>query len=424
MKIVLGRSYERMKFGNAELYAVMLVIAALLLLRDSFGAGINKFLFVLIIGVAAMAFSLEKVIYLISFVMPLYVGVPGNYLTLVFLLRFLMEYKRIKLNGLNLVFCILAGGYILVQSIVTNHLAIAELVFFPSLVLVTFLYSNSIQYDKNKLIFCYTMGVAALGLIMLISTLQVYDIADLLHVASRLGDDATRFAEEGIMNVSVDPNFFGMFAIAAISMGVDALTQKQKQFSRGEAWFMLAATASCVAVGLLGLSRAFFLVLAVWAAMYIISKKNMKAFMIAFAAMLVVVIGLFVLMPDVIDAIVSRFSEENASTAGGRTTLIVKFWELWSESVFSMLLGTGIFDCHVHCTPLQALFGGGLVFSVLLAGFILTLSRKTPNPGVTVSAMQRWLPMFATVLMSMTVPGINLLNFMYPIVFVGLAMRS
>ena len=42
---------------------------------------------------------------------------------------------------------------------------------------------------------------------------------------------------------------------------------------------MFGAMASCVVVGLLGLSRAFFLALAVWAAMYIISKKVLITFL-------------------------------------------------------------------------------------------------------------------------------------------------
>lgn len=118
------------------------------------------------------------------------------------------------------------------------------------------------------------MGVAALGLIMLISTLQVYDFVDLLTSSTRLGDDSMHFAEEGIMNVSIDPNFYGMFAITAISTGVEVLSGYESALSGSERSLMLVAVGSSLVVALIGLSRAFFMVLCVWGVLYALSRKK------------------------------------------------------------------------------------------------------------------------------------------------------
>lgn len=399
------------------LYFMMFAIGLLLLVRDAFGVSINKYIILAVVAVATFAFPIEKVVYFIAFLMPLYVGIPGNYLTLVFLVRFLGETHRVHFNSRGIICCVLAGGYAFVDALVHDNTEIAQLVFFPSMVLVMLIYSLRVPYSKNRLVLCYSLGVAALGLIMLISTLQVYDLMDLLTSATRLGDDATSFAEEGIMNVSVDPNFYGMFAIAAISTGVEVFGNN-RALSKAERVCLLVALCACAAVALIGLSRAFFLMIFAWGMLYALSRKKAKTLLLFAIVAIIAGVAVYMFMPDVLDAIFARLSEDNVSDGGGRVSMIERYYSVWATNAQTMLFGVGIFDCYVHCTPLQALFGGGLVFTVFIAGFISTLGVKRKAKS-RVPFLRKWLPMIATVLMAVTVPALMLINSMYPLIFVG-----
>lgn len=424
MKIILGKQKKTERNENTDLYFLMFFIAVLLFLRDWGQVPVNKYLLLILVAIPALLMPLRKTLYLMCFVMPLYVGLPGNYLTLVFLLKYCLVGKQVKLNGYNLVFCILAGGYVLLQSYATNHVAIAELVFFPSLVLVMFMYACRIPYDKKQILLCYAAGVTALGLIMLLSTLRVYAFEDLLTAATRLGDNSMQFAEAGVMNVSIDPNFYGMFAIAAIATGCSALLQNQINFSKPEKIMLAAMITVCAAIGLLGLSRGFLLVLLIWAVAFTFSSNNVKTFGTVLLLGLLAVAAVFIFMPSVMESLLERFAEASTSTGGGRLTLIEDYAALWGASLGSIFFGVGLWDCNVHSMPLQPLFGGGILLFVSMLGFVLTLSRKRHSATRKGSFVQRWLPLGCTVLMSMTVPAFNLLNFMYPIILEGLYMKQ
>lgn len=400
------------------LYLLMALLGVMLLMRDAYGFSIHKYIFLLLIAGATIILPIEKVMCLIAFVMPLYVGLPGNYLTLVFLMRFLLESGRIRLRASNLLFCVLAGMYALLQAFVTNHMAIAELMLFPGLVLVMLMFAKGVPYNREKLVLCYGMGVAALGLIMLVSTLQVHDLSDLLDVTFRLGAAAVEETNSAIMNVSVDPNFYGTFVISSLALSVPVIGGGA--LPKQEKLLLIAATGASVAVLLVGLSRAALLVVVLWLLLYILSRNDAKTFLITLLVAVVCVVLVLYFMPDVVSALEDRFRNEDLSTGGGRVALMKEFWLLWWETLPSILFGVGLFDCNVHCAPLQALFGGGLVFFVCLMGYVLTLGGRSRRGGPSVGR----LPMFVTVLMLSTVPALTLINFMYPAVFVGLCRKG
>ena len=117
MQRVLGKNDYTLRKSSLDIGMIVLLIGGLLLLRDLGGVSVNKYLYLALVAIATFLLPIEKVVYLISFLMPLYVGMPGNYMTIVFLVRFLPEIKSLKVNARNWVFCILAGGYALVQAL-------------------------------------------------------------------------------------------------------------------------------------------------------------------------------------------------------------------------------------------------------------------------------------------------------------------
>ena len=74
------------------LYMVFVLLAILLFLRDSFDISINKYIFIIIIIPYILFAKFENAILLWVAIMPLYVGLPGNYITFAVLLKFAYIY--------------------------------------------------------------------------------------------------------------------------------------------------------------------------------------------------------------------------------------------------------------------------------------------------------------------------------------------
>lgn len=406
------------------LIASIVLMILLLSLRDIGGFAVNKYLFLLITAVTVFALPIDKVMYFIAFVMPLYVGLPGNYMTLIFLARFLLDYRKIRIKGTTFIFCILAGSYVLMQSFITNHTAISELMFFPGMVLVMFMFSVDVKIDKRKLILSYAVGVAALGLIMLIHTLQIYDFDVLLRSATRLGAVIIDYNKAEGMLVNVDPNFYGFFSITAISLGAGCINYRGKEKLPTLYMFgLLVSIGICVVISLIGLSRSFLLILIAWLLLYLLSIKNTRAFFISLSVILILTVIVINFIPDVWNALNDRFSDSSMATANGRTELITEFHEVWSEKLSTTLFGVGIFDCTIHCMPLQILYGGGLMFCTLFVPYMITL-LKNKSFKKSDGVLQKYLTLFATFAMSLTVPALALVNAMFPIALVGICLNQ
>lgn len=404
------------------LIASIILMILLLSLRDIGGFAVNKYLFLVITAVTVLALPIDKVMCFIAFVMPLYIGLPGNYMTMIFLARFLLDYRKLRFKGTTFMFCVFAGSYALIQSFITNHTDISELMFFPGMILVMFMFSIDVKIDKSKLILSYAMGVAALGLIMLIHTLKFCDLGELLTSTNRLGSILQ--AQKTGMLINIDPNYYGLFCIALISLGVKNLNDNSgKSADKKSKTLMILLMGICVIIGLIGLSRAFVLVMIAWLLLYLLSVKNMRAFLVSAIAFIIALMLVINFIPDVWKAINDRFSDSTMATGNGRTELIVKFHEAWSAKFSTMLFGVGIFDCNVHCMPLQVLYGGGLVFGILFVLYTITL-LKTKNSNRSSSVLQKYLPLTVSLAMSCSVPALVLINIMYPVILTGLWMNQ
>lgn len=404
------------------LIASIILMILLLSLRDIGGISVNKYLFLVIAAVTVCVLPIDKVMCFIAFVMPLYVGLPGNYMTLIFLARFLLDYRKLRFKGTTFMFCVFAGSYALIQSFITNHMTISELMFFPGMILVMFMFSLNAKIDKSELILSYATGVAALGLIMLIHTLQFCDFGDLLTSTNRLGSVLRSQNIEMVINV--DPNYYGLFCIAAVSSAVKYLnTNAKKEINKLTKILIIIMLAVCVTVSLIGLSRAFVLVAFIWLILYLLSVKKMKSLLITLFSLLLVIVLVNWFMPSVFDALIERFNDNTMATGNGRTELVYSYHQQWTANISTMLFGSGIFDCEVHCMPLQVLYGGGIVFSILFVSYILSLVKKfdfKKNVGV----LQTLLPLLTTVLMSCSVPALQLINIMYPIIITELCINE
>ncbi len=392
------------------------VFFVLLTLRDVHSVGINKNIFIVITGFCALTLKTNHLIYLFCFLFPLYVGLPGNYMTLILIIRLILENYRFKTSTFAI--SMLIAGYMFLQNLITGYTGIVPMMFIAGVILVLLLFSGKYKLDTVALVFMYSAGVAALGYIMLASTLNVYDFTELLSTSFRLGSSSVDYVAQGVMNVSVDPNFYGMFSICAISLAFPlAFQPKTKPLIRiCLCLFIIVQIVVC----LIGLSRTFILIFFAWIILYLVSQKNIKGTVIALIAVIVIVALVANYMPDVVEAVLDRFSDSDISTGNGRIRLITEFWNEWSSSIITFLFGIGLFNCNVHCMPLQFLFGGGLILFVLMVALFFSCK----NFSRTKIPFSESLPFIVTFLMMCTVPAAGLLNYMFPLVLIGLITQN
>ena len=83
----------------------------------------------------------------------------------------------------------------------------------PSVFIVVLLFSMKGRLDESKICLFYSLGVAVLGAIMLLSTLKVNSLSDLLSSHYRLGTKRDDLASTAATKTVTDPNYYGFFVI-------------------------------------------------------------------------------------------------------------------------------------------------------------------------------------------------------------------
>lgn len=402
-------------FSYLSIFIWGFVFFILLMMRDSYSVGINKYIFFGIICICALYMKTNHLIYLFCFLFPLYVGLPGNYMTLVLIVRLSIEIRQFRAS--SFILSIVLAVFTFAQNLATGASGIVPMMFVVGIILILVLFTLKKDLEVLPMILMYSAGVAALGFIMLVSTLQVYDFADLMSSSFRLGSGNVDYVDEGTMNVSADPNFYGMFSIASISIAFPFIFQpKTKAIIKV---FLSVFLFTQLVICLIGLSRTFIIVFIAWAFIYMLTQKNFKSAIFTGIAIIAILIFLVVCMPNVLEAALSRFKDSDMATANGRITLIQDFWKKWSGSIITMLFGVGLYNCNVHCMPLQFLFGGGLIMFVLI--IVLIISYRSDKPSRKLSD---FLPFVATFIMMCTVPAAGLFNYMFPLILIGLCMPN
>jgi hypothetical protein len=324
--------------------------------------------------------------------------------------RFLADLKNFRFKTTSFMLILGICCFILIQNIATGYTGIVPMMLVVGMVVILCLFSYRGELNKTMLVLMFSAGVAAVGYIMLTATLQIYEWGDLLTSTQRLGAGTTNYVDSKIMNVSIDPNVYGTFAIPALATAVPLVLEKEGKASTR--FFLLVFSLVSLLVCIAGLSRTAFLVLVLWSVLFVVLRRSIKgAFLVA------AVIGLVIIaVPDVLDAIFSRLEESDMASANGRTNLIKRFFVAWLENPITLLFGVGLYNCNVHCMPLQFLFGGGIVLFSLVAAAAISFVKKSGRRY----SLDRGLPFLVTLIMFMTVPAAGLLNFMFPLVYLGL----
>ena len=405
------------KNGQAGILALVFFCAVVffsLMMRDSFGHAINKYLLLLICAVPTLTFNVSNLCVFYAFLFPLYIGLPGNYITLVLFIRFGFEVikNKFRFDLPILIMTLALTAIIAIQNLKYGFTDVYYMVGALNFLLLFFYMKLSVEKCSiEKIVIFYTLGVLSTAFIMLVTTLNYYSVSELLSSSSRFGaggmlDDKTVSS----MVVSIDPNFLGMDAIAAVASSSLIVKKMDTALKRTSLIILIVLTA---VIPLLGLSRSYVIALAFWALIYIMSQRSLKNKIIFIVAAAVVVVLSVVLFPDVYSAILNRFSEADVSTGNGRIDLIIKYAIPWNETLSTLLFGIGLYVCHTHCAPLLYLFGIGIFGFLILAALELRYIRLIK--GKNRVGIKGWVPFIATLFMSATIPAAGAISYVFPL---------
>lgn len=405
--------------GYLGLYSVLIIMCILLFLRDVQGMSVSKYLFIALIGIYLFIIDINKVFALFTFLMPLYVGLPGNYITVIILFRFFVSYIfHPKKYGFRVIPTLTALGmalFILMQDYVMGYIGAYYMICAAEIILVLLLFSYKGFVDYKQCVFLYSISVAFLGIVMLLNNLKIYDLEQLLSSVSRLGTVSL-----DTMTLKIDPNFYGYFTIASIA---SMWTLLFSDFKRSKKIIMSISAVASVIVSFVGLSRTFFLLLLLWIAMVCFTQKEKGKVFIVIAAGLTTVIVLLSTNPEILDSLFERFNDSDIAGGNGRIRLIHEWSGEWISSLSTLFFGVGFFACNIHCMPLQYLFGTGLIGGVMILSFSISNVRKTRHeyPNVGIAA---YIPMLLIILEALTVPAATSLMFMFPTIIALFVVKA
>ena len=404
-----------------QLWALLTIIAVvmLLFLRDALAVSINKWIFCIIVIPYLLFADEDDALIVWSFCMPLYVGLPGNFFTVALLTKLILDRRHkmvvthrgaFLITAFLMAFMFFQNCYLQFYG-VYNMMCIAEL-----LLVYIIIYKENKAFIPHAVI-AYSVGVAFVGIVMLVSTLQHVSFSSLLNVSSRLGD--YRYSEG--MSIVIDPNFYGLYAITSLSCVW--LFIQSRMLSRRQTVIALLSISASLCVAFIGLSRGFILCCALWTLLVFILDRDIgnkgKVALLFTTACLTA----YYCFPNVLNSLLQRFGASDMNTGNGRTTLLMKFGEAWSETIGTVLFGIGLFVSEAHCMQAQFLFGIGIVGCIPL--FILGIIYFKDSIRFRSESVKALLiPIIIVQVSSAMLPAARSLSTMMPVILGFLVAQS
>lgn len=421
VKVDRKMNNTEMNYNKTIVIISGLMIVIGLIARDLLGISMNKIVFLFLVGIPILLVNLEWLVVFLFFVIPLYVGLPGNFISIFVFSRMLFEIinKQIVLSTKGFVLSLLVAAYVLIQNSITGNMSIYNIMAAFDFIILFFLMSASLQQKvEKKVVLAFLLGVTCLGIIMIGAALRYFSLSELMNPATRLGNSGLLIKASGTnMIISIDPNFYSMNVLAAVSSGWLLFESSR---SRRERNIIILLVACSITLCLFTLSRTFVLLLVIWILLCSLGRINTKT--IAFLVGVCVLFFLFInAFPIVVDGFLSRFSENNLSGGNGRVDLIKEYFDLWLDNTILFFFGMGIFNCNTHCTPLQYLFGLGIIGSVPLFGWFF-YNWSMCKQQIKKISFRLYAPIIVTFIFYATLPAVGSINYTIPILVTMLSI--
>lgn len=403
-------------------YGISVCIILGLFARDMMGLSINKYIFLIFAIVPIMLAETKSVALFACFVIPLYVGLPGNLISVFLLIRLIYDAIKYRIvisrRGFLITFFVVA--YIVLQDFFTGYTGIYHLMAALDFVVLALSMSILREYQAGtKAIVAYSVGNFVVGAVMLSATLSYYSLQDLMNPATRLGYTGMLIGNSGAsMATSIDPNFYAMNTIACISTVSLIFQYFESKEEKVLALFSAIGSTICC---LIGLSRTFIILLVIWGALWLISQGNLKKTLWVLVIAVVMVFCFFRFMPTIAEGLLNRFEGADVAGGNGRINLIILYFKPWFETIQSILFGIGLFNCHTHCAPLMYLFGLGIVGILpLVCWFIYQWNSCRRRSGIL--GFKSGIPLLLTLIAYSSIPAAGAINYTLPMLIPMVAL--
>ncbi len=406
------------------IYGFGILICAGLFARDIMGVSVNKYIFLALAMVPIIFVKLDKVVPFSCFLIPLYVGLPGNLISVFLLIRLFYEAFRnkIRLNAMGFFWSYAIALYIIIQNIITGATSIYNMMAAMDFITLFLLISAIKQYNQSKeAIVFFAVGNFVLGVVMLSATLSYYSLEELMDPATRLGYTGMLMESSyASMATSIDPNFYSMNVIATLSTGCLLISQLT---SRVEKIILVISMIGCTVCCLIGLSRTFVVLLLIWGVLWLLCQKNIKRIFVVLGVGCILLVAFFQFMPTVASGLLMRFEGVDVAGGNGRINLILKYYEPWAAELLSTVFGIGLFNCHTHCAPLLYLFGIGVVGIVPLIGWFVNGWNEFRR-CVSLVTLRQCVPIIVTFIGFSTIPAAGAINYTFPMIISMVAVAA
>lgn len=412
------------KGQNILLITYVLLMVALLYMRDIGGASVNKMIFVALVVSVSLIAEYETLVSVIAFTLPLMCGLPGNYFLPVWVL--LVLFRLNKLHEFHE-----RGAVMFVVAIIFSELL--HIVWYPfdvdimqfvgyscALLLLSVFATNNIRIDYSKPVLFFCIGCCVLlAAIFLIYTSNSMMLAT--EGGMRMGGDA--YKEDGVMTLATNANNIGFLSSASIACAFALFYYKKLKLVP----FLLIAIVSFYC-GMFSVSRSWVITLALILVSYFVMNKQDRKY--GYAILAVILVGGFYYFQshaDFLNMFIDRFTGDEIETGGHRTTLFAEYNDFLSEHTGNLIFGTGaliykevtnLFHSTHNSLQQVWLSYGILGFVFIMIGYWRAL-MKNYSRGQYMSVM----PMIAVFFFLQTIQVLNPHNGMYPLITAFFVMK-
>lgn len=397
------------------MFAYVFFVSILLFARDVYLIKINKFVFLAVFIVTSFFLKKEGLIYLLCFTLPLLNGLPGNYLLLVWIAFYIINYRKINtmLFAAFLLFSVFEFASFIDFGFSFNRF-IELIAYLSSLFLLFFIIYDSKICNKKECLFFYIFGVFVFCLIVVISTLKSASSNWLLLFSNGDFRFGRTIIDSSSMHIGANENELAFYSIVGFSIGLFLINLSSLKFL-----FKMALIPITVVIGFIGalsVSRSYVFVMIIVLVSYSLMQfRNIKrVFSLLITLILFFVFLLFVYIqnPSIFEAFISRFSYSNFYTAGERVSIWNDYWSFFFNSPFHMVFGTGVveyinvtgffYSMHNMFQQIVVCYGIPLsiVFFYILLKPVLIRIRSTRFD-------ERWLPLIGVLFFTQTIQFLN-----------------
>ena len=399
---------------NKVLIGMIILFSALLGIRDIGEIAVTKYIFVVLVGSFFLAMKPETLIASLCFFMPLFNGLPGNYIIFLWIIVFTIRTKIVKKRVMILfVVYVLAE---MISNIGLTESSIVDILSYLACLYLLFLmlHEESSRLDRIKCLECYFFGVFLFCIITLFSTLA-YAPSNWLELFSKGWYRFGSLVGVNTMHIGTNANELAYYALVGFCVGLVLLTIETTNMIRR--YILFAMDLSIVLIGALSTSRSYILILTLIVCLYfLISKKSIKGILVIGAA-IVLIVGVISYInfayPEFLEGFTARFTDSSTmSTGGGRTTLLHDYWNVFFSKLRFIFLGTGVVGYKeatglyhaTHNMLQQIIMCYGIPLGIV---FLLVLLRPIIKYFCRINSKVLVLPIVAVVLFTQTIQFLN-----------------